>query len=640
MRLFETVVLLILVFAIKAQNEEEFTLNADGSQDPSAQVEFDGLVLKVNEVVFESILKKIKYSLVLFYEENNRECEDVLHEFKKASETIVRLVPPVGMFKIICSENKKLCSDVQKDKVPFVLWFNNENYGYFDNKNSQTFLKTAELLSSLSKIKTFEEKDELDQFLSNKNFYRVLAVFPHNETINDEENRKRFSNSEYLDNLFENTFNDSYLITSGEFNLARITSYNLLEKISTPKIENSSIIIYMKENLFDLPSISGINQNELEQFSKTYSFLSQFLKERIFHYHFDRNEKNYYQSEKFVNEILLNSLPFVFPLNPNIYNLVFAGPIRTQFLYFLSPKHSNEANLKRLEDYNTISRIFRQKGLHVWFGFVFFDNETREIFGKEIESHYKDEEKDFPLLISYHFNKRPEEASKEDVEMKVLKKELNQRNLEEFFSKIGKNQTTEERQVNIISEEPELISYENYTNHSNLPKVVGNNFKELVIDYPDNVLVLLEDTDSEKKNLYNRYIYLLNEIKRIVDPKILKIYKFNVELNDVVHTKLPTKYPTLRLFMRHGKSLPMDYNHGCRLETFSKFLNHMMPILNLRFSEEQIKSFENTINTNPNFIYDEKIDSLETVENVEQNTFPVENDSSSESNYIPQKEDL
>jgi hypothetical protein len=640
MRLFETVLLLILVFTIKAQHEEEFTLNPDGSQDLSSQVEFDGLVLKVNEVVFESILKKIKYSLILFYEENNIECEDVLHEFKKASETIVRLVPPVGMFKIVCSENKKLCSDVQKDKVPFVLWFNNENYGYFDIKNSQTFLKTAELLSSLSKIKTLVEKDELNQFISNKNYHRILAVFPHNETINDQENRKRFYDSEYLDNLFHNTFNDSFLIRSGEFNIGKILNFKLLENIPSPKIDNTSIIIYMKENLFDLPSISGIDRNELEQNSKTYSFLTQFLQERIFQYHFDQKDKNYYQTEKFVNEILLYSLPFVFPLNPNIYNLVFSGPIRTQFLYFLSLKHSSEANLKLLENYNTISRIFRQKGLHVWFGFVFFDNESREIFGKEIESHYKDEEKDFPLLISYHFKKRPEEATKEDVEMKVLKKELNQRNLEEFFSKIGKNQTIEEKEENITSEEPELISYENYTNHSNLPKVVGKNFKELVIDYPDNVLVLLEDSDSEKKNLYNRYIYLLNEIKRIVDPKILRIYRFNVELNDVFHTKLPSKYPTLRLFMRHGKSYPMDYNHGCKLETISKFLNHMIPILKLRFSEEQIISFETTISTKPKFIYDEKIDSLETVENEDRNVLSTGNNSSNESISIPQKEDL
>ncbi len=50
MRLFETVLLLILVFTIKAQHEEEFTLNPDGSQDLSSQVEFDGLVLKVNDL--------------------------------------------------------------------------------------------------------------------------------------------------------------------------------------------------------------------------------------------------------------------------------------------------------------------------------------------------------------------------------------------------------------------------------------------------------------------------------------------------------------------------------------------------------------------------------------------------------------
>ena len=60
---------LISIFAlINAQEEasyinanEEGFVNSEGTQDPSHQVEFDGLVLKINEVVFESIMKKINF---------------------------------------------------------------------------------------------------------------------------------------------------------------------------------------------------------------------------------------------------------------------------------------------------------------------------------------------------------------------------------------------------------------------------------------------------------------------------------------------------------------------------------------------------------------------------------------------------
>ena len=62
-------ILFVLGSLIKAQEKEVYlnadeignvNANVDGSQNLSSHVEFDGLILKVTEVVFESIMKKIK----------------------------------------------------------------------------------------------------------------------------------------------------------------------------------------------------------------------------------------------------------------------------------------------------------------------------------------------------------------------------------------------------------------------------------------------------------------------------------------------------------------------------------------------------------------------------------------------------
>lgn len=607
---------LISIFAlINAQEEasyinanEEGFVNSEGTQDPSHQVEFDGLVLKINEVVFESIMKKINFAIIFFYEDNCSECDQVLSELKFAAESIVRLVPPVGVFKMKCSENKKICQDVKKDKIPFIIWINNDNFGYLTETDRYSFIKSAEKMAITSKIKTIETEEEFNEFISSRNYFRILALFPQNKTIENADTKLHFHNVHLIEQYLEKAVPESFLLKSGEFTIGKIVDYNLIKLVNLVNLTRTAIVIYYKDEIVDFPSLMGLSSNQIYGIAEKYSFVNQYINERTYTYYISNNGTRYQDKDFFITEIVYNSLPFIFPLNNKIYNLVFSGPIRKQFLYILSPNHSTEENLKRLQEYNNYSQKFRIKGYYIWFGFVIYEKQIKEMFRSELEELNKKEETDLPLLIMFDFKKKGEEARRGDVEKKLFTKELNFNNLEEFFLSVNSNQTTNKTDSNqiMISEDPEDIDYDSFKNYSDLPKVVGQNFQELVMDFPDNVLVLMQDSDQYKHNLYNKWIFLLNKIRKIVNSKVLRVYKFNVEKNDIVSTKLPSKYPTLKMFMRHGKTIPIDYNQGIKIETLSQFLNHLLPTLEIKFSPEEIKLFEAEINSNPNYSYNKK----------------------------------
>ena len=610
-------ILFVLGSLIKAQEKEVYlnadeignvNANVDGSQNLSSHVEFDGLILKVTEVVFESIMKKIKYALVFFYEDNCSECDNVLNELKLATESIVKINPPVGVFKMKCSENKKICQDEQKEMIPFVIWINNDNLGYMKEKNSFSFIKIAEKMAKSNKISLIEDKNDFNDFISHKNYFRILAIVPNMKSIKNQNITTEFNNSHLIDDYFEKAVSESFLLNIGEYSLGKIIDYNLIESLNILNITRTTILIYYKDEIIDFPSLIGMSNSKLNEYSEKYSFIKQFTGEARFTYYIKRNESLYRDKDSFISEIVYNSLPYIFPLNNNIYNIVFSGPIRRQFLYILSPNHTVEDNFKRLEIYNNNSKNFRNKGYYVWFGFVVYDSLAKQMFSSELEELNK-KETDLPLLIFFDFKKIGDEAMREDVEKRLLTKELNNKNLEELYISTTNHSRRQSDEI-VLSEEPENIKYESFKNESDIPKVVGKNFQQLVINFPDNVLILMQDSDPYKQNLYNQWIFLLSKIRKLINHKILRIYKFDVEKNDLIASKLPSKYPTVRMFMRHGKNNPIDYDNEIKLEIFCKFLNHLIPTLDIKFTQQQIKSFENEIDINKNFIYEKKSDDI------------------------------
>ena len=303
------IILSIISIIINAQEESILNMDTDNNQDLLNQIEFDGLVLKINEVVFESVMKKINFAIIFFYDDNCNDCDRILGELKIAAQQIVKLKPPVGVFKMKCSENRKFCTDIQKDEVPYAIWINNDNFGYFNDKSAQNFISTAEKMSKFSKIKTIENIDDLTEFQSNKNYYRVLGIFPHNNTISNEKAKIIYVNSQKLEECFENIVPDSFLLKSGEFVIGKITDFKLLDLLTDISIIQPTILLYSKEGIIDFANLFSLSQTKLKEYITKYPFISQFNDVNVFSYNLNNlNITTYCDKVRTLEEIVLNAI--------------------------------------------------------------------------------------------------------------------------------------------------------------------------------------------------------------------------------------------------------------------------------------------------------------------------------------------
>jgi len=210
-------------------------------------------------------------------------------------------------------------------------------------------------------------------------------------------------------------------------------------------------------------------------------------------------------------------------------------------------------------------------------------------------------------LFYYFFNSNKEVNNTKEAEKYYFNREITFENLERFFLRfrnLSSNKDGEKERL--LSEEIKDVdlNYDQFKTNTivQIPKVVGLNFKELVIDFEDNVLVLIVDSDQDNERLYNKWIFLFHSILKLANSNILRVYRFNAELNDLYLTKLPSQFPCIKLFLRHNKDNPIEYDQGPSLEVLSKFLNSMVPMLNLKVSMEQIQAYNREIFNNPYYI--------------------------------------
>ena len=190
------------------------------------EIEFDGVVLKINEGIFENMMKKINYAIVLFYEDKDKQSEIVQNHYRLAAESIVQITPAVGVFKMKCSDNPRFCSELKKEEIPFVIWINNNNFGmYKETKDKENFINFCEKMVKFSTIKLLETKEDIIEFLMNNNYYRLLVVFPRmsDETSVNEE-------------IYENSIPNSLLAKSGEF-VFREISKKRIERVYLPRLQ-------------------------------------------------------------------------------------------------------------------------------------------------------------------------------------------------------------------------------------------------------------------------------------------------------------------------------------------------------------------------------------------------------------------
>ena len=558
------------------------------------EIEFDGVLLKINERIFEQIMKKINYALVLFYEDKDKKSIEAQDQLRLAAELIVQMSPAVGVFKMKCSENPKFCSELKKNEIPFMIWINNNNLGiYKEPMERDHFINFCEKMTKFSSILSLDSKEDIAEFLMNTNYYRLLGVFPDNK------------NSSYFENIFENMIPSSLLSNSGEFIFAKITRKELIDNIyqKFDKTQNS-LLIFTKEDLLNFTNIFKISEEQLQSYTSKYNFINEVSNEKFFPYYLNSTDQHYYEkNENIVNDIVLNSLPSFFPLDQKFYNLAFGGPIQRHFLLVLHPEHL--FNFQILDNYHNISLKFREKKYEIWFTFSIFDNELKDILKPELMEIQKDEEKDFPILLLFNL-KNNAENKKEDVEKYFFNKAITFENLERFYLKFHKVSKFEEIKGTILSEPilSEDSDFERFKKSEkiDIPRVVGLNFKELVFEFPDNVLVLFIDDDKENLNLYRKWIFLLNNVLKMSNPDLLRIYKYNAQLNDNYLTQVPNDFPALKLYVRHSKDNPIEYTFGPSILNMAKFLNEYIPLLNLKVSLEQVQAYNLEIFSNSDYI--------------------------------------
>jgi hypothetical protein len=93
---------------------------------------------------------------------------------------------------------------------------------------------------------------------------------------------------------------------------------------------------------------------------------------------------------------------------------------------------------------------------------------------------------------------------------------------------------------------------------------------------------------------------------KISNPDLLRIYKYNVDLNDMYLTQLPHNLPAIRLYIRHNKDNPIEYLYGPSILNIAKYLNELIPLLNLKISLMEAQEYNQEIFSNPDYM-EEKI---------------------------------
>jgi len=111
-------------------NKVNQTLDENNMEDIMKEIEFDGLILKINEKIFEKIMKSVDYAMIWIDQiDDNEKCLtdpqckhklDLYSQFKTASTEVVKLTPPVALLSMKCNESPSFC-DPEKQTLPFAL---------------------------------------------------------------------------------------------------------------------------------------------------------------------------------------------------------------------------------------------------------------------------------------------------------------------------------------------------------------------------------------------------------------------------------------------------------------------------------------------------------------------------------------
>ena len=564
-------------------------------EEIAKRTSYDGLVMKVDSIVFEYLMKEKenKFALI-FIDEYDEKCQQqvtckrrnkLYKKFKKASVEVASIHPPVLMLYMKCSLAPTFCNTEERQKsVPFVVWFQQNKFIYYDfSKNGiepKDYVKFIKNELKFTYIEEVTNKYEFQEFINNSKYIRMLGVFPMDN-----------SNSKNYENYFVETVTNSTLIKSGDFVFAKTydTSYINYKEVDK---KNPSILIFttvpVPENIEDIKNIEnydGIDffNRKVVELVRSYSFSSDV---------FDKN----YDKNVFLKEVVLESLPYLTSSDNRFYRIA-EEHIDHQFLLVIDPKSTKNVDI--LENYKDISKKFRENKILVTFSFLFYGDLIRDIVGNKVN---------FSNLPVLFYNNNRNAHNQHDVSSLLYNGDITYNGLEDFYQ-VSANHNLENKTK---SKKAPIMRSEDIENEEQtspeIHKVVFDNFNKLVVKPKNDVLVFYHEDDYNDNVLCRKWNLLLKTIKMKVNEKNfiekLKIYRFNTARNIKTGIYMPKKLPQLVLFQASNNKTPVDYPQGPSIKLFSNFLELFIEDINLNIQKEDTDKYLTEIFNNP--LYKEK----------------------------------
>ena len=257
----------------------------------------------------------------------------------------------------------------------------------------------------------------------------------------------------------------------------------------------------------------------------------------------------------FVNERTTRNYP---KLTDEATSIIFNGYSAGLFLFLDGTKEDQKKYIYPL--YKASRNL--KKAIHIVVA------EINSELGSQISDIIKLELKDVPKVFII-------DSRKEEIHLYRLDKEINEENIFDFSVNWGLNKLTP---LFYSEEPPENQSYPIYT-------LVGKNYKEIVVDSEDDILVYYFSPKCEHCKKFEKvYRRLINIIVKD-HGDVMTFAKINGDANDIVDVNI-LGYPAVNLYLKGKKSEPIKYE----MNDFdiNKLAEFIMKNMNHRFKIEVI----------------------------------------------------
>jgi hypothetical protein len=656
----------------------------------------DDLIIEIDTLNFQKIMKKMDYAIVFLYNIsicrniNSDQCKSMLISFKKASERLYRNKPAVGLFKIRCNnenenknmnmninsekekekEEENICKniDLKNEDLPHLLfvyhggyhlidknYYNDSDYIFneIQNKINLTSITPLDKKSDIKNI--FEIKKENNNNSNIKSqannfifypykfiFYKIKGEKAGNNEIKDNRNlEKLFFSSNLL-----NTFKGYELLSKRVFeyfiNFTKSKTNYILDEDSNKLIEEIN-----KEKNEDLYYIFTYQENNNNNSNKS---------ENKNDNEDNNNNNNNNQNENPIKKINLFKIDLKDLTNTKTENKEFNEKLNEFTNEIIFNSLPNTADY--VKDIDLINIIKHSNN----FGYFFFNYKEKY---KNSFNQYLQIANKFKYLkekIWFLHTEEKEETQKEAESQKKSNKNSQNVNLfyYENFQSIG-NPTYffYEEDINFNHINSFIEKKRNFDKTSNV--LFSQNKLLDVFEYKNDIvftnyfIVYFYNIELKNRNksLFRKWIYLLEKTNYLLNKdeyNKIQIFKFDFSNNsekinfpnDLMQDSLNCIY----LYRKKNKNNDITYDYerykkGPSLQFFENFLSERIPSMTIKFEQEEYQKYFEEIFYNQEMMEmdeDGELDDLEEELNRDYDSNPNPNpNSNSNSNS---KEDV